>query len=101
MVRTKLDKFELTLERGAGIITLFLEPLQLITGTYFAEAWFLDEKDSMGIIPKAGRSDWFMVKGSALSYTDDCGVFEPHSRWEHLQVRLSTATSDFKRSQPS
>ena len=67
---------------------MYLEPLQLITGTYFAEAWFLDENDSMGIIPKSGRSDWFMVKGSALSYADDSGVFEPNSRWEHQQALL-------------
>lgn len=99
MMRTKLDDFELSLERGTGIITLYLEPLQLITGTYFVEAWFLDENDSMGIIPKAGRSDWFMVKGSALSYADDSGVFEPNSRWEHQQLLLSTANSDVSANQ--
>lgn len=83
MMRTKLDDFELVLEQGQGVISLSLEPLQLITGTYFAEAWFLNESDSMGIIPRAGRSDWFSVKGSALSYADDSGVFEPNSRWHH------------------
>jgi lipopolysaccharide transport system ATP-binding protein len=83
MMRTKLDDFELSLEAGDGIVSLFLEPLQLVTGRYYAEAWFLDEKDSMAIIPKGGRSDWFTAKGSALSYTDDSGVFEANTRWEH------------------
>lgn len=83
MMRTKLDDFQLELERGQGIILVNLEPLQLITGTYYVEAWFLNESDSMGIIPRAGRSDWFSVKGSALSYSDDSGVFEPITRWNH------------------
>jgi lipopolysaccharide transport system ATP-binding protein len=83
MMRTKLDDFDLFLDRGRGVVSLELAPLQLITGSYFAEAWFLNESDSMGIVSRAGRSDWFSVKGSALSYTDDSGVFEPHTRWGH------------------
>jgi lipopolysaccharide transport system ATP-binding protein len=83
MMRTKLDNYELFLDRGQGVISLYLEPLQLITGSYFAEAWFLNESDSMGIVSRAGRSDWFSVKGTALSYTDDSGVFEPRTRWGH------------------
>jgi lipopolysaccharide transport system ATP-binding protein len=90
MMRTKLDDFELVLERGQGVISLYLEPLQLITGTYFAEAWFLNESDSMGIMPKAGRSDWFSVKGSALSYADDSGTFEPNTHWSHQPALQST-----------
>ena len=83
MMRTKLDNFDLVLDRGKGVVSLYLEPLQLITGSYFAEAWFLNESDSMSIVPKAGRSDWFSVKGSVLSYADDSGVFEPNTRWIH------------------
>jgi lipopolysaccharide transport system ATP-binding protein len=83
MMRTKLDNFDFILERGQGVISLCLEPLQLITGSYFAEAWFLNESDSMAIVSKACRSDWFSVKGSVLSYTDDSGVFEPNSHWSH------------------
>jgi hypothetical protein len=83
MMRTKLDEFDLVLERGRGVVSLYLEPLQLITGSYFVEAWFLNESDSMGIVPRAGRSDWFSVKGSALSSTDNSGVFEPNTRWSH------------------
>jgi len=83
MMRTKLDDFELIVERGRGVVTLSLEPLQLISGTYYVEAWFLNDSDSMGIVSRAGRSDWFSVKGRALSYTDDSGVFEPNTRWDH------------------
>jgi lipopolysaccharide transport system ATP-binding protein len=83
MMRTKLDDFDLSLERGRGVISLYLESLQLVTGSYFVEAWFLNESDSMGIVSRAGRSDWFSVKGSALSYSDNSGVFEPNTRWSH------------------
>lgn len=83
MMRTKLDDYDLFLDRGQGMVSLYLDPLQLISGSYFAEAWFLNESDSMGIVSRAGRSDWFTVKGSALSYTDDSGVFEPNTRWSH------------------
>jgi len=101
MMRTKLDDFEVSLERGQGIISLHLEPLQLVSGTYFAEAWFLNESDSMGIIPRPGRSDWFSVKGSALSYADDSGIFEPNSRWSHQPGLWYTDNGRRTEQQPS
>jgi lipopolysaccharide transport system ATP-binding protein len=82
MMRTKLDGFELHLKRGQGLITIHLEPLQLITGTYFAEAYFLNESDSIGLAA-GGRSDWFSVKGAARSYEETSGVYEPIVRWHH------------------
>jgi lipopolysaccharide transport system ATP-binding protein len=101
MMRTKLDDYDLSLERGQGVISLHLEPLQLVTGTYFAEAWFLNESDSMAIISKGGRSDWFSVKGSALSYADDSGVFEPHTRWGHHPGILPGSNGRGSERQPS
>lgn len=83
MMRTKLDHFNLAVERGVGTVTVDLEPLQLITGTYFIEAWFLDEADSFGLTPMGGRSDWFAVKGMARSYEESSGVYEPIGRWSH------------------
>lgn len=83
VMRTKLDGYEISIEAGQGIVSLYLEPLQLITGTYFAEAWFLNESDSMAIVSKSGRSDWFSVKGQSLSYDNNNGIFEPHTRWKH------------------
>ncbi len=83
MLRTKLDGFELQVQRGTGLVTVYLEPLQLISGSYFVEAWFLNEADSVGLTPRAGRSDWFSVKGAARSYTETSGVYEPIARWHH------------------
>jgi lipopolysaccharide transport system ATP-binding protein len=83
MLRTKLDGFDLQVQRGTGVVTVALEPLQLVSGTYFVEAWFLNEADSMGLTPRAGRSDWFSVKGVARSYEETSGVYEPIARWHH------------------
>lgn len=90
MIRTKLDDFSLVLERGHGIIAVEVNPLQLISGTYFVEAWFLDAADSMALSPKSGRSDWFSVQGSAMTYDDSSGVYEPIARWSHEPDRLNS-----------
>jgi hypothetical protein len=84
MMRTSLDNIRFSLERGEGVISITLEPLQLIGGTYFAEGHFLNASDSMGIT--SGRSDWFYVKGTALSYEERSGVFTPNVKWEHFQT---------------
>jgi lipopolysaccharide transport system ATP-binding protein len=78
-MRTKLDNVMMKISKGSGIVTVDLDPLQLISGTYYAEAHFLDERDSMAII--GGRSDWFFVKGLGYSYEDSAGVYEPRSVW--------------------
>lgn len=83
MMRTKLDDFELSVERGQGVVTLQVDPLQLISGAYYAEAWFLNQSDSMVITPKGGRSDWFTVRGKGVSVVDDSGIFEPRTQWGH------------------
>jgi ABC-type polysaccharide/polyol phosphate transport system ATPase subunit len=80
-MRTKLDDIRLVVNKGSGVVTINLDPLQLISGTYYAEAHFLDELDSMAII--GGRSDWFYVKGLGFSYEDSTGVYEPRSSWGH------------------
>jgi lipopolysaccharide transport system ATP-binding protein len=90
MMRSKLDLVELFVDQGYSTISLHLEPLQLVGGTYFAEAWFLNDSDSMTINSQAGRSDWFTVKGQALSYGESNGIFEPHTRWEHQQALVQS-----------
>lgn len=85
MLRTKLDGFEIFVEQGPGTVTVTLNPLQLVSGTYFVEAWFLNESDSMGITTRPGRSDWFQVQGAGLSYTETSGIFEPHAHWDHAR----------------
>jgi ABC-2 type transport system ATP-binding protein/lipopolysaccharide transport system ATP-binding protein len=98
MMRTKLDNYNLNVERGVGTVMVDLEPLQLITGTYFIEAWFLNESDSFGLTPMGGRSDWFAVKGVARSYEETSGVYEPIGRWSHhhneYMAAFESQTSD-------
>ena len=84
MMRTKLDGFSVVAKRGQGIVEVQLKPLQLVGGAYYVEAWFLDESDSMNITSKAGRSDWFTVQGSALSFNES-SVFEPNAHWAQIQ----------------
>jgi lipopolysaccharide transport system ATP-binding protein len=88
MVRTKLDGFCLSVDHGKGAVEVQLEPLQLVGGAYYMEAWILDESDSMNITSKAGRSDWFTVQGIALSYNES-SVFEPNSHWAQIPVETS------------
>jgi len=83
MLRSSTDGIRLTARRGAGVVSIRLERLQLTSGTYFVEAYFLDENDSLVLTPGGGQSRWFTVTGQALHYEDDHGVFEPVSRWSH------------------
>ena len=83
MVRTKLYDFQLSVDVGDGLITLIIDPLQLIGGSYFVEAWLLEESDLIAITPVPARSEWFSAKGSGISYDKDRGVFEPNARWSH------------------
>jgi lipopolysaccharide transport system ATP-binding protein len=92
MLRTKLDDFDLYVERGSGIVTVEIDPLQLVGGSYYAEAGFLNNTDSMALTEKGGRSDWFTVTGTALSYEESSGVFEARSKWTH-QTLLSSGNS--------
>lgn len=80
-MRTKLDNIDITVGKGQGVVTVDLNPLQLISGTYYANAAFLDERDSKGIV--RGRSNWFFVKGLGFSYEDSSGVYEPLTVWQH------------------
>jgi hypothetical protein len=86
MMRTSLDHYLLSIQRGKGVLKIVLDPLQVISGTYFIEVYFLNASDSM--IIKSASSDWFDVSGAALSYEDRSGVFQPRTTWNHC-VALS------------
>lgn len=90
MMRSKLDNFKLIIDRGKGIIDVDMDPVQLIGGTYYAEAWFLDGADSMVIVSRPGQSEWFSVRGKSLTYDNNSGVFEPNSRWSQEKLKKST-----------
>ena len=100
MKRTYLDNFDLSLEQGTGVITMGLEKLQLVGGSYFVEAWFLNETDSMTLSTKGGRSEWFTVKSGSLTYDGNAGIYEPIGWWKHQQngaipaVNSKNSTSD-------
>jgi len=94
MMRTFVNDVDLTVERGAGIVSVWMDPLQLVGGAYYAEAWFLNASDSMALSEKGGRSDWFNVRGAALSYEESSGVFEPNTRWSHQPETESTGDSE-------
>ncbi len=96
MMRTKLDDFSIFVEKGQGIISLYVEPIQLVGGTYYVSAWFLDEADSMAITSAGHRSDWFTVKGAALSYEESSGVYEANARWRHREVDGSHEISKYQ-----
>jgi len=64
-------------------VSLRFESLQLVTGSYFAEAYFLDDSDSLGLTGGPRQSAWFSVAGAGLNYEDDHGVFEPIVDWSH------------------
>jgi ABC-type polysaccharide/polyol phosphate transport system ATPase subunit len=83
MSRTSLDGVHLDVRRGPGVVSLRFESLQLVTGSYFAEAYFLDDSDSLGLTGGARQSAWFSVSGAGLNYEDDHGVFEPIVDWSH------------------
>ncbi len=81
MMRTKLDGVQVQLQRGEGVVRLRINPLQLRGGVYFVQAILRDAKDVYGISTKS--SDFFSVTGSAHTFSEMNGVFEPNRDWAH------------------
>ena len=54
-----------------------LNPLQLVSGTYFAEATVRDGADAVDLSSRTGQSQWFTVTGRGLGHEEQAGVFEP------------------------
>lgn len=81
MIRTSSNGHRVFLRRGTGVLSVYLDRLQLITGSYEVHAYFLNESDSLPLTPTAARSEWFVVKGSTLGSPDNSGVYEPLAKW--------------------
>jgi lipopolysaccharide transport system ATP-binding protein len=79
MLRTATDNVPVTLNGGEGMLSVMLEPLQLIGGSYFVNAYLSTTRDL--VLLATGRSDWFYVDGATLSHEERSGVFEPNHRW--------------------
>lgn len=82
LMRTHLDQFLLHMNRGQGVISLKLDPLQLFGGIYYATSWIMNADDSDGMA--SGTSDWFEVRNHAAGLDAYESIFEPHRRWDHL-----------------
>ena len=79
MMRTKLDDIEFTLHENGGNFSVIIDPIQLTGGTYYISAGILNEGDN--VVLAAASSNWFYVKGLALSHEEYTGIFEPNGRW--------------------
>ncbi len=88
LMRTHLDQFQLNLNRGQGIISVKIDPLQLFGGLYYATAWMMDDQDANGLA--YGASDWFEVKNRTAGRETHATVFEPFRQWSHS---VSTSNS--------
>jgi ABC-2 type transport system ATP-binding protein/lipopolysaccharide transport system ATP-binding protein len=86
MLRTKLDNIDIRLQRGEGILSVIMEPIQLYGGTYYIDARIRDASDIDTLAHKS--SDWIYVKGSILSSGSMNGVFEPNRQWKFHQSHL-------------
>jgi lipopolysaccharide transport system ATP-binding protein len=84
MLRTEFDHVELSLYEGGGVISVTVDPLQLVTGTYVIEAFILDGTASLLLASK--MSKWVFVSGSARG-NEYFGVFEPRRSWAHRSLR--------------
>lgn len=94
-MRTNLDGFNLNLERGAGVVSVTLDPLQLYGGSFYIQAIFRDKSDTYPLTNSS--SNWFYVAGSKLSSQEMNGVFEPNRKWGHnpaLPQSVKPAGSD-------
>lgn len=89
IVRTYLDGFPLDIQKGAGVLSVEMDPLQLFAGQYYATVWFMNANDSAGLT--YGASDWFEVKNRAAGRDVHEAVYEPVRRWNH-QIEALTET---------
>ena len=80
MMRSKVDGYSLSINRGSGVLSLVLNPLQLYGGSYYIQAMLRDSSD--GIKFASASSDWFYVSGAVLSHQTMNGVYEPNRKWD-------------------
>ncbi|MCK4785367.1 MAG: ABC transporter ATP-binding protein, partial [Desulfobacteraceae bacterium] len=80
MMRTKADGFSLSINRGSGVLSLVLNPLQLYGGSYYIQVMLRDSSDAIKFT--SASSKWFYVAGSVLSHQTMNGVYEPNRKWD-------------------
>lgn len=83
-MRSYLDQFPMTIEKGQGEYSVKIDPLQLFGGMYYAITWVMNADDSDGIA--YGASEWFEVKNHTSGRDVHDAVFEPHRKWDHRVI---------------
>lgn len=94
MLRTSIDKFEVSLRAGASVLSVVVDPLQLRGGAYYVQAMIRDSHDSFSI--STSVSDWFYVSGSVLTFNEMNGVFEPNRRWTLQHSPVEAILNDLR-----
>jgi lipopolysaccharide transport system ATP-binding protein len=84
MMHTALDNFNVMLHEGGGVISVTMDPLQLVTGTYVLEVTLTDQTGSLSLASKTSRS--FFVSGFSKGHSEFFGVFEPKKQWDHYTL---------------
>lgn len=85
-MRSYLDGYPMSIEKGEGEYSVRIEPLQLFGGTYYAITWIMNADDSDGIA--YGASEWFEVRNRAPGREAHIAVYEPNRTWSQ-NVRFS------------
>ena len=85
-LRSYLDGYPMSIEKGEGEYSVRIEPLQLFGGTYYAITWIMNADDSDGIA--YGASEWFEVRNRAPGREAHIAVYEPNRTWSQ-NVRFS------------
>jgi ABC-type polysaccharide/polyol phosphate transport system ATPase subunit len=75
MIRTADYGIKLDDLAGEGMVTVTVDPLQLVSGAYMIGASILGRIDGVGLA--WGESRWFQVAGLSLAYEESGGVFVP------------------------
>jgi len=86
-MRSYLDGYPMSIEKGEGAYSVMLEPLQLFGGMYYAITWVMNADDSDGIA--YGASEWFEVKNRVPGREAHIAVYEPNRTWiqnEHINI---------------
>lgn len=78
-MRSYLDGYPMTIEKGEGEYSVKLNPLQLFGGTYYAITWIMNADDSDGIA--YGASEWFEVRNRVPGREAHIAVYEPNRTW--------------------
>ena len=93
-IRSYLDGYSLFIEKGQGEYSIFLDPLQLFGGMYYAITWVMNADDSDGIA--YGASEWFEVKNQTSGRGAHIAVFEPSRKWKSERLTKSSVVDKLK-----